>query len=392
LNGPDAELSFSSDEGKSWQEKGNLGGWNDFLFTQDGGFRVVYADLGEQKIPQKLFYYFSEHPQAKQIYQAGFSENGVLGEQIRNIQLRQDEDLGLWAFFLEGISGIYEYRLLYSANGEHWVRKDSILAQNPNSLPPAGFVIAPDDTQYAATSDGRDDKLSIFRSSDNQWTKIMEGIGENGPGRGFTRTRAGAQSDINMFAGIQGNVYIFWKQNFSKEKISSVLFPIELIRYIPIINLFTSLSLFDLVHRDEIYFSMLNKEDKSFSTPVRINDSVLSHPVKLKFFQTGTQSTTQMLERIDTYHVNLRSSVSASGKYLVAAWNDYRQEGTRPIYISYSQDGGRTWSRNQPVAFDLSDRSPAFDVFVGDSGVVHLIFHSIKDDGVYHAVAGITNN
>jgi len=161
------------------------------------------------------------------------------------------------------------------------------------------------------------------------------------------------------------------------------LSPIEYFRYIPVVSLLYSAAALDRVYRDDIYFSVLDKNSNRFSTPRRINDEILSYKSRLIIDQSLDMKRAK--EESFKYAVALKSSVSNNGKYLVAAWTDYRDKGRKPIFCSYSNDFGHHWSKSQPVYPNLSDGTLSFDIFVSNNGSLHIIFASKKDNMVYHA-------
>ena len=92
-----------------------------------------------------------------------------------------------------------------------------------------------------------------------------------------------------------------------------------------------------------------------------------------------------MLKDIALHGMRVKSSVSKNGKYMITAWNDYREEGKKPIYFSYSKDGGKHWSKSKPVYPDLTNGILSFDVFVSNNGYIHIMLASKKDNMIYYA-------
>ncbi|MBI4100284.1 hypothetical protein HY439_00910 [Candidatus Microgenomates bacterium] len=383
LRSSDGKVFTSGDGGISWKDTNQKG--QDFVISSDGGFNLAYATIGSQTEPSAIIYRSSKNPKEKQIYQSGFAAVGI-AETIRGIDLEQNKD-GLWVLLKDGYSNDYVYRLLYSKDGIGWLDKGIVnnLA-NPFLGRYFSFTVDDESTLYTSLIDttkeitgvlGKlgyrasytDERLTVLRKDKNKetWQILTENLSGN-PGEGFGRS---LPFENRIFADEEGNVYVIWHDSFFKPKSLTFANPV---------NFFPST---EYIHRDDIYFSRFKKDGRGFSAPIRINDRVLSYEDELVFYESGTQEKQRMPEDIFLHGMNLKSSVSKNGKYLLAAWNDYREEGKKPIYFSYSKDSGKSWSKSQVVYPDLTDGVLIFDVFIANNAEMHLIFMSKKDNTVY---------
>src|SRR3989344_6190649 len=387
VNAPNASLLFSEDAGNAWQSKGQLGGWNDILVLPDGTYYIVETTIAGQNLPGTIRYRSSENPASREIYKAGMSNNGLLGKEIRGVDIEKGTD-GFWLLFREGISNEYEYKLLFSSDGVGWRDTGRVSGiKNPDELQLVSVAIDPrSNTKYITTIEWDEETVSVpgmkeyvfeanpqlmlLQKGTSVWKKLQENLGEAAPGKGFS---SGIPFDAKVFTDSAGNILIFWRQHFSKPQATSFLFPLDAIKHVPILKIAYGFFATYITKRDEIYFAKISQDGVS-SDPVRLNEEILENRQVLKLGQTGTEAMKEMQERIARYGIGVKSSVSENGQYLGAFWTDYREEGKKPLYLSYSKDGGKTWSKNQAIYPELSNRAIAFDIFVSNSGVIHLIF------------------